>query len=39
MLISRRKCRRTYFQVTTEEGAPLTIYHDDAADAWFRQEY
>ena len=35
----RSPVSRIYYRVTTEEGAPLTIYRDLVTREWFRQEY
>lgn len=31
--------RRTYYRLELQDGPPLTLYYDEAAQAWFRQEY
>jgi hypothetical protein len=31
--------QREYFRLALQEGPALTIYHDLATEAWFRQEY
>ena len=31
--------RRIYYRLEIENGPPLTVYYDEVAKAWFRQEY
>jgi hypothetical protein len=31
--------RRTYHRLELRDGPPLTVYYDEVAQAWFRQEY
>ena len=31
--------RRVYYRLEVEDGAPLTVYYDEIAQTWFRQEY
>jgi len=30
--------RRTYYRVELQDGPPLTVYYDEVAQSWFRQE-
>ncbi len=31
--------RRVYYRLEIRNGPPLTVYYDEIAQAWFRQEY
>jgi hypothetical protein len=31
--------RRTYYRVVLPDGLPVTVYYDEVAQTWSRQEY
>ena len=31
--------RRTYYRLELENGPPMTVYYDEVAQTWSRQEY
>ena len=31
--------RRVYYRLEIRNGPPITVYYDEVAQAWFRQEY